>query len=345
MKNRTILLILSPFILSLVFLILTVGFLQSLGFTSLNLAPSLLEVGTSPELVRQVQRITGILTWFSLPMRILFLPVVFITALILHHLNWRIAGWLLDSPLTNAVRSPTAVLRTEKTQKKPLPENVYRPQHRKTLQHLIASLISLLAFGTAVLLTMLQFINSAGLALIAAVASTALGFGARDYINDLFMGISDIFEDNFEVGEKVEVLRQAGNLQGDIEKVNVRTTLIQTPDGIPITVPHGEMRVLRNFSRGAYSSTSVSFKVPSRALDQALAELETLSAESMAIFPELVEPLKIISRSGIVGAHTELLIIGKAFWGQGADLRLELLTAIESRLEPFLSPTADNTGR
>lgn len=343
MNRRTILYILSPFIFVFVLIILLIGLLQSFGLLSINVAASLREIGTSPELARQAQQITDTLTRLSLLFRILFVPVAFIIALILHRLDWRIAGWLLDSPITNAVRRPSAVLSADATPKEPQPTSTYRPQHRQTLHHLTASLISLVAFGTAVLLTMLQFINSAGLALIATVASTALGFGARDYINDLIMGISDIFEDNFDVGEKVEVLRVVGDLQGVIEKVNVRTALLLTPDGIPITIPHGEMRVLRNFSRGAYSSTSVSFKVPAQTLDQTLAALNNLSADSMNLFPELVEPLKVVSRKGFVGAHTELMVTAKALYGQGADLRLSLLTTIEDRLDNLLALTDTQT--
>ena len=332
MSRRTILIILSPFILILILLTLMFGLLQSVGGLTYDVAPLLLEIGYTAEVANEAQQIANFLYWFSLPFRLLFIPLLFIIALVLHRLNWRIAGWLLDSRITNTVRRPTAVLTSSAAQTRPEPSTSYRPQHRQTLQHLIASLISLTAFATAVFLTLLQFINSAGMAIIATVASTALGFGARDYINDLIMGVSDIFEDNFDVGDKVKVLRGAGDLQGIVEKVNVRTALLRSPYGIPITVPHGDIRVLRNFSRGLYSSTSVSFQVPATALNQTLAALEILTAESMALFPELIEPLQVISRTGIVAAQLELVVIGKALYGQGVDLRLRLFAEIEERL-------------
>jgi small-conductance mechanosensitive channel len=344
MKRRTILLILTPFIIVLVILTLIIGLLQTLGLFSLNIVSSLREIGSAPEIIRQAHWISTTLTVLNLPIRILFVPAIFLVALIFHRLNWRIAGWLLDSSITDAVRRPTAVLGTSHDPTEPIPAGRYRPQHRQTLQHLVASLISLIAFGTAVLLTMLQFINSAGIAVIATVASTALGFGARDYINDLIMGIGDVFEDNFNVGEKVEVLRTSGHLQGTVKKVNVRTALLQTPDGIPVVIPHGEMRVIRNYSRGDYSTTSVSFQVPSHKLEQTIVILDKVTAESMTLFPDLVEPLQLVSRSGDIGAHTELLLTGKARHGRGAALRLALLSTMEDRLEnlPTISTDQDN---
>jgi len=333
MKRRTILLILTPFIIVLVILPLIAGLLQTVGLTSSNIGSSLSEIGTTPEIIHYANWISATLALLSLPIRILFIPAVFLVALILHRLNWRIAGWLLDSSITNAVRSPTAVWDGGTSQDQPKAGSGYMPQHRQTLQHLVASLITLLAFGTAVLLSMLQFITAAGMAVIATVAATALGFGARDYINDLIMGIGDIFEDNFNVGEKVEVLRANGHLQGIVQKVNVRTTLLQTPDGIPIVIPHGEIRVLRNYSRGVYSTTSVSFQVPSHKLEQTIAVLDAMAAESMILFPDLVEPLQLLSQTGQVGAHTELMLTGKARHGRGAALRLALLSTMEERLE------------
>lgn len=333
MRRRTFFLILSPLIAIIIILSLLVGLLQSAGLLTLNFAASLSEFGLSPTVTSQAQKFTEFLSWLNLPFRILFIPVIFFLALIFHHHNWRIAGWLLDSPLTNVVRRPRSLIADEKTNESEELSAEEVTRHRRTLQHLVANLISLLAFSLAILLTLMQFITSAGLALVATVASTALGFGARDYINDLIMGITAIFEDNFDVGEKMEVLRLTRNLEGVVKKVNVRTATMVTPGGVPITVPHGEMRVFRNFSRGIYSSTSVAFHVPSNSLIQALDALEQLSAESMALFPDLIEPLQIISRSGVVGAQTELLVLGKAVYGRGVDLRLRLFAVIEERLQ------------
>ncbi|MDX1414705.1 MAG: mechanosensitive ion channel [Candidatus Promineifilaceae bacterium] len=333
MRKRTLLLLLAPFVIVFILLILFIGLLQTIGISSFTLVTSLTEIGTEPRIVSQTQLISDTLARFSLPIRILLIPILFLIALVFHRLNWRIAGWLLDSAITNAVRSPASIMNGDSEQDKVAKKSAYTPQHRQTLQYLVASVISLLAFGTAILLTMLQFINTAGMAVIATVASTALGFGTRDYINDLIMGISAIFEDNFDVGEKIEVIRVLNPLQGNVKKVNIRTALLQTPEGIPITIPHGEIRVFHNFSRGIHSGTTVTFQVPSHNLAQSLEVLHTLVDESPALFPELVEPLKLISRSGVVGAQTELTIIGKAHYGQGVDLRLDLLSTIESRLE------------
>ena len=333
MTRRAFFLLLSPFFLIIVLLILFTGLLQSAGLLTVNFAASLVELGVPLENARQVQAVTQIITRFNLLLRLLFVPIIFIIALIFHRLNWRLASWLLSSNITRSLQQPNIIFQDRLSPEEIIDYQVDRAQHRQTLQYLIASLISLTAFSIAVLLTVLQFVNSAGIALMITVTSTALGFGARDYINDLIMGLTDIFEDDFNVGEKIEIVRLHTHLEGVVTKVNVRTTTIQTPAGVPVTIPNGEIRVLRNFSRGKYSSTSISFPIQSSSLDQSLQVLKQLSAESVTIFPDLIEPLQIISRSGVVGSQTELLVLGKALYGQAADLRLRLFTEIQERLK------------
>ncbi len=333
MRGRTILLILSPILLIIILIILMIGILQSAGMMTLNFAASLVEIGVPLPVARFAQDVTAILNWLNFPLRLLFIPVIFIIAFTFHRFNHRLARWLLESPFMHAVRRPNLVLEDGSLSERIKDLDQDGARHRQTLEHLIASAISLIAFSLAAFLSLLQFINPAGLALIATVASTALGFGARDYINDLIMGVTDIFEDDFDVGEKIEVLRLLQHLEGVVSKVNVRTATVLTPDGIPIIIPHGSMRVIRNFSRGNYSSTSITFPVKTADFSETLKRLEELSAESMTLFPELIEPLKIISKSGIVGAETELNILGKANYGEGADLRLQLLTEIEKRIQ------------
>lgn len=338
MRGRTILLILSPFILIILLSILLIGLLQSAGMMTLNLAASLMEIGIAPELARAAQNASNIINYLNFPLRILFIPVIFFLAYIFHRLNWRIAGWLLKSPFIQSIRNPKIILQEESRLHDPSLEDPNVMRHQQTLQHLIANLVSLSAFSLAIFLTLLQFINSAGLAIIATVASTALGFGARDYINDIIMGITEIFENDFNVGEKVEILRIATHLEGVVLKVNVRTTTMQSPEGVPMIIPHGEMRVLRNFSRGHFSSTTISFPVPSADLAQVLEILENLSAESLSLFPDLIEPLQIISRTGVIGSQTDLLVLGKAIYGHGKDLRLQLFNEIETRLNMEQTP-------
>jgi hypothetical protein len=78
-------------------------------------------------------------------------------------------------------------------------------------------------------------------------------------------GISFIFEDTFDVGEKVEIL----NVEGVIEAVNLRTSTLRAPTGELYIVPNGEIRLIRNFSRGRFSITKITLKLAGEDLGHA----------------------------------------------------------------------------
>ena len=68
-----------------------------------------------------------------------------------------------------------------------------RPERQDTMQGLVASLISSLAFFVATLASVGQFVQLDTLVWAVTLFSTAFGFGARVYIGDLLTGIGFLF--------------------------------------------------------------------------------------------------------------------------------------------------------
>ena len=121
-----------------------------------------------------------------------------------------------------------------------------RPERRETLQGLVAGAISFAAVAIATLISLSLFVDPSTLILIAGLFSAAFGLGARPLVSDFLSGVGFIFEDTFDVSEKVEVLGLAGgSVLGIVEAVNLRTTRIRAMSGEPCTVPNGEIRVVR----------------------------------------------------------------------------------------------------
>ena len=123
-----------------------------------------------------------------------------------------------------------------------------------------------------------------------------------------------------------------GPVEGVIEAVNLRTTHVRAPTGELFTVPNGEVRVVRNFSRGRFSTAYVKLKTSADNLPQTLLLLETLGKEAVVLLPNLLEPWQIISESGVIGPHTELTLITKTKFGKAADMLPRLLALVNERL-------------
>jgi small conductance mechanosensitive channel len=200
------------------------------------------------------------------------------------------------------------------------------------MQHLMASTISVGAFVTATIIALGQFLSGESLAIVAGLFTAAFGFGARTLIGDLLAGISNIFEDNFDVGEKVEMAHVTGKVEGVIETMNLRTISIRAPSGELYVIPNGEVRVLRNFSRGRFSMANVKLKLAASDLSRALSHLQELSSDAVVALPNLLEPWQIISEAGTMGKNTELTLVAKASFGKAAELRPALLAWVQERL-------------
>jgi moderate conductance mechanosensitive channel len=233
----------------------------------------------------------------------------YLCAYLVHRLSWRIA-----KPMVRLVRLA--------------PSGHPRRERQATLRSLFASAISLASFAVATLLSIGQFVQADTLVWMVGLFSAAFGLGARPLISDVLTGIGFIFEDTFAVGEKVEIL----DMEGVIEAINLRTTWLRSPTGELYVVPNGEVRVVRNFSRGHFSTANIKLKIEAARVSQAMSLLEELGVEAVQLLPNLLEPWQVISESGEIGHQIELTLLAKARFGKAAVLRPRLLTLVQERL-------------
>ncbi|MCB0035940.1 MAG: mechanosensitive ion channel family protein [Anaerolineales bacterium] len=204
-------------------------------------------------------------------------------------------------------------------------------ERRQTLQGLFASVVTFFAFVIAIFFALSRFIDTNTLVWIAGLFSAAFGLGARPLVSDFLSGIGFLFEDTFDVGEKVE-FNAGQKVEGVIEAVKLRTTRIRAPEGEIYTVPNGEIRVVRNFSRGTFSIARITLTVAASDLQHTLEQLEAMAEEAVLHLPNLLEPWHVYSESGALGATTELTIVAKARFGRAAEMRPRLLTFVQERL-------------
>jgi small conductance mechanosensitive channel len=162
--------------------------------------------------------------------------------------------------------------------------------------------------------------------------SAAFGIAARPMVSDILSGIGFLFNETFDIGEKVEFVLSTGSLQGVIEEVNLTTTIMRAPTGEQYTLPNGEIRVVRNFSRGKFSQVVVTLYVSLDQLAKALELLKGLGDESFHQLDDQVEPWQVISASNMAATKVELTILAKAVLGKGAELKLQLIDLIHDRL-------------
>lgn len=115
-----------------------------------------------------------------------------------------------------------------------------------TLGAMLESLVSIVVWTTASFLILGEIGISLGpLIASAGIAGIAIGFGAQSIVRDFLAGIFVIIEDQYGVGDVIDV----GEAIGTVEEVGFRTTQVRDVSGILWTVPNGVIQRVGNYSQ------------------------------------------------------------------------------------------------
>ena len=111
---------------------------------------------------------------------------------------------------------------------------------------MLRSTASALIFGVAGIVV-LDNVGVSVVPLLASlgIAGIAIGFGAQTLIEDLISGVMLIVEDQLGVGDRVDV----GVVEGDVERLTLRSTVILARNGVRWYVPNSQIRRVANESQ------------------------------------------------------------------------------------------------
>ena len=100
-------------------------------------------------------------------------------------------------------------------------------------------------------------INTSSLIATAGIGGIALAFGSQTIIQDFIMGIFIVIDDRIRVGDWVI----AAGREGEVEQLNLRTTLVRDFNGSLHIIPNSQIKEVQNFNRGN-NKAQVSFSLP-----------------------------------------------------------------------------------
>ena len=120
-----------------------------------------------------------------------------------------------------------------------LQEDVYpRMRMQRGLSYAISSLLNyvLLALGIVVGMGMLG-VNLSRVTVLAGAFGVGIGFGLQSIVNNFVSGLILLFERPVHVGDIVEI----GNLQGEVKRIGIRSSVVRTVVGSDIIVPNSQL--------------------------------------------------------------------------------------------------------
>ena len=119
-------------------------------------------------------------------------------------------------------------------------------QRAVTLGTVLRGLAGVAVYAVALMVALGELgLNLGPLIAGAGIVGLAIGFGAQSLVSDFIAGIFIIIEDQYGVGDYVDV----GAASGTVEKVGLRTTTLRDVNGTMWTIPNGEIRRVGNSSQ------------------------------------------------------------------------------------------------
>ncbi|HBC92102.1 MAG TPA: mechanosensitive ion channel family protein, partial [Pelotomaculum sp.] len=117
----------------------------------------------------------------------------------------------------------------------------------QTLEILLRSAITYLVFFMACLMILQIFnVNTSAILASAGILGLAVGFGAQNLVKDIISGFFILFEDQFGVGDFVQI----DAVTGTVEEIGLRTCKIRQWTGELSIIPNGGITRVTNYNRG-----------------------------------------------------------------------------------------------
>lgn len=208
-----------------------------------------------------------------------------------------------------------------------------RRQRAEAIGSVLRSLSTAFIFGIAVLMVLKEFsFDLAPLLASAGIAGVALGFGAQSLVKDLIAGLFMLIEDQYGVGDTVDL----GEATGVVESVGLRVTTVRDGRGVLWYIRNGEIVRVGNKSQG-WALVVVDLPIGFAGTEEATAVLRTAAA-SLAVDPELspeiVEPPEVlgVEQMTVEGAviRTVVKTTADGQFAVGRELRRRLAEALEN---------------
>src|SRR5215831_10261073 len=187
------------------------------------------------------------------------------------------------------------------------------------------------------LVTLLQALRAVGIDVApllasAGIAGLAIGFGAQTLVKDVINGFFILAENQFEIGDQVRV----AGVQGAVEEITMRRTVLRDVDGTVHVVPNGAIQIVSNMTRDWTQVTlhvAVDYSENSDRVIKALREVAQEFYNDAAFREDVVAEPEVPGIERVTGQEVDYLMLVKVRPGRQYAVARELRRRIKDCFE------------
>lgn len=220
-----------------------------------------------------------------------------------------------------------------------------RAQRARTIGSVLRSLTSFIVFGIAFVLVLGELgLNLAPIVASAGIVGLALGFGAQNLVKDFLSGIFMMLEDQYGVGDVVDL----GEASGVVEAVGLRVTTLRDVSGTVWYMRNGEVLRVGNKSQGyavAVVDLPLSHSADIAKATELLASVSTQLTAAPPLAEHVMEPPVVLGVESVTADMVTLRLTVKVKAGQQWAVQRALHAAIKAAFDQAGISAPYPTGR
>jgi small conductance mechanosensitive channel len=166
------------------------------------------------------------------------------------------------------------------------------------------------------------------------IGALAVGFGAQSLVKDVISGFFIILENQYRIGDAIEV----AGVSGLVESLSLRRTVLRDLEGRVHTIPNGEIKVVSNLSK-EWSRSVLDIGISYREdVDQVIDLLSQIGKELEMEEPyksAILEPLQILGVERFQESELVIRMMVKTVplkqWEVGRELRRRIKNRFDEK--------------
>lgn len=257
----------------------------------------------------------------AIPEVVFDIAIILLVVILLYVIGARIVQWLVGRLFKRAYKHRLHAKDLEKRQ--------------NTLKGLVANIWKTIVVFVGILAIARLFLSAEELAPVfasAGILGVAFGFGAQSLVKDFLSGIFIISENQYRVGDVIEI----DGFGGTVERIGSRSTVLRDVEGNVHYFPNGIIQHVINKTMG-YSNARVTISiVPDADIDEASAIINAIGNDMLtedAWKNKIIEAPQYVMMGDISATSVELIVSGKVQpsdqWAVSAELRRRILQEFE----------------
>ncbi|HVZ15474.1 MAG TPA: mechanosensitive ion channel family protein [Terriglobales bacterium] len=175
-------------------------------------------------------------------------------------------------------------------------------------------------------------INVGPLLASAGIAGLAIGFGAQTMVKDVINGFFILLENQYDVGDSIRI----AGVQGTVEYMSLRRTVLRDSDGTVHTIPNSEIHIVSNTTRDwtqVSLHVSAAYTEPSDKVIGLLKDVAQDVWNDAALHDALVSIPEVPGIDRVSGQDVDYLVLAKTRPGKQLQITRELRRRIKACFE------------